>query len=195
MLGKCSSFAKRIQWESILAGALGLAGGLLVIESGREQIASNEKLSKSEREQFLRGEIDKHYENLFTFMVEAECIYEKLNTIINKLNSTLINTERQEYLYNNKKSLYEIIDRTSQLNKNISSDNFRSQVPLALTNKFEDILKRLRDLERELRKLCIESDFQSIIDKDMFQIKESISEFRTIFEDYRNKMFSLRSFN
>jgi len=34
------SLAKRIQWESILAGALGLAGGLFVIHSTRQQIAA-----------------------------------------------------------------------------------------------------------------------------------------------------------
>jgi hypothetical protein len=35
-----NSFAKRIPWESIFAGALGLAGGLFVIYSTRQQIAA-----------------------------------------------------------------------------------------------------------------------------------------------------------
>lgn len=37
------SFAKRIQWESILAGVLGLAGGIFVVKASRDQIEAVEK--------------------------------------------------------------------------------------------------------------------------------------------------------
>ncbi|BDW96313.1 hypothetical protein MACH10_19980 [Thalassospira tepidiphila] len=37
------SFAKQIQWESILAGVLGLAGGIFVLTASRAQIAAIEK--------------------------------------------------------------------------------------------------------------------------------------------------------
>lgn len=40
---KWISFAKHIQWESILAGVLGLAGGIFVVKASHDQIAAVEK--------------------------------------------------------------------------------------------------------------------------------------------------------
>lgn len=46
-----TSFAKRLQWESILAGALGLAGGVFVIYSTRKQIEATEQATQETLQQ------------------------------------------------------------------------------------------------------------------------------------------------
>ena len=185
--GAVSNALRTLQWETLTAGLLGLAGGLCVIVATRRQMAQAERIARQQRVDFLLSDI-----NAQLFEIEDICIAssgfidearqiiedEKANT--QEANAEVRKTMKKEANRNDFPMLV-YVERGAELLK-------REKVPIVARKSFDKAWHNLRGLLYAWR-----GDFMAeSLGDAIVRLEKSTAQLRRDLKKHKKRMLELR---
>ncbi len=187
-------FFQRFQWESILAGFLGLMGGLVVLYTTRQQMQQNTRLAQDQRDLAIKMDIDKGLFNLFEFIAEAKRYEKIIREYIGLYRPAPAETSAYETAIKQDTQLARQLAGIEITVKNAERFRRSSAVPVHLDRQITLIISNLETCKNRqfLAPWDHVRDGDGHTKEDIDQLADNITKFHETLEQYRNDLFLVR---